>query len=69
MDTTVATEVIQPQQTDATPSSGLTPEQQVVEQQARDRYNKSINPEVDVDPTAVPEGYNPDGTPIEEEIS
>ena len=68
MDTTVATEVVQPQQTDATPSSGLTPEQQVVEQQARDRYNKSINPEVDVDPTAVPEGYNTDGTPIEEEV-
>lgn len=68
MDTTVATEVVQPQQTDATPSSGLTPEQQVVEQQARDRYNKSINPEVNVDPTAVPEGYNPDGTPIEEEV-
>ena len=50
MDTTVATEVVQPQQTEATPSSGLTPEQQVVEQQARDRYNKSINPDTNVGP-------------------
>ena len=65
METTVATEVVQPQQTDATPSSGLTPEQQAVEQQARERYQKSINP--DTDTSTVPEGYNPDGTPIEKE--
>lgn len=67
MDTTVATENVQPQQTEATQSSGLTPEQQVVEQQARDRYNKAVNPDTNVDPNEVPEGYNPDGTPIEEE--
>lgn len=46
--------------------SNLTPEQQTIEQEARDRYNKSVNPE-EVDPNAVPEGYNPDGTPIEKE--
>lgn len=59
--TTVVTENVQP----ADVGSGLTTEQLQEEQTARERYQKSINP--DLDTSTVPEGYNPDGTPIEEE--
>lgn len=58
---TVVTENIQP----AEVGSGLTTEQLQEEQVARERYQKSINP--DADTSTVPEGYNPDGTPIEKE--
>ena len=57
---TVVTENIQPVES----GSGLTTEQLQEEQNARERYQKSINP--DADSSTVPEGYNPDGTPIEE---
>lgn len=58
--TTVVTENVQP----AEVGSGLTAEQLQEEQVARERYQKSINP--DAYTSTVPEGYNPDGTPIEE---
>lgn len=61
--TTVVTENVQP----ADVGSGLTAEQLQEEQVARERYQKSINPDTD-NPNDVPEGYNPDGTPIEEEV-
>ena len=57
---TVVTENTQPTES----GSGLTTEQLQEEQNARERYQKSINP--DADSSTVPEGYNPDGTPIEE---
>lgn len=57
---TVVTENTQPSEV----GSGLTTEQLQEEQVARERYQKSINP--DADTSTVPEGYNPDGTPIEE---
>ena len=57
---TVVTENTQP----AEVGSGLTTEQLQEEQNARERYQKSVNP--DADTSTVPEGYNPDGTPIEE---
>lgn len=57
---TVVTENVQP----AEVGSGLTTEQLQEEQAAMERYQKSINP--DTDTSTVPEGYNPDGTPIEE---
>ena len=56
---TVVTENTQPVES----GSGLTTEQLQEEQSARERYQKSINP--DTDTSTVPEGYNPDGTPIE----
>lgn len=58
---TVVTENTQPSEV----GSGLTTEQLQEEQVARERYQKSINP--DADTSTVPEGYNPDGTPIEEQ--
>lgn len=58
---TVVTDNVQP----AEVGSGLTTEQLQEEQVARDRYQKSINPNADT--STVPEGYNPDGTPIEEQ--
>ena len=57
---TVVTENTQPVES----GSGLTTEQLQEEQNARERYQQSINP--DADSSTVPEGYNPDGTPIEE---
>lgn len=57
---TVVTENTQPSEV----GSGLTTEQLQEEQVARERYQKSINP--DADTSTVPKGYNPDGTPIEE---
>ena len=57
---TVVTENVQP----AEVGSGLTTEQLQEEQNARERYQKSINPNADT--STVPEGFNPDGTPIEE---
>ena len=56
---TVVTDNVQPSEV----GSGLTTEQLQEEQSARERYQKSINP--DTDTSTVPEGYNPDGTPIE----
>ena len=58
---TVVTENVQPSEV----GSGLTTEQLQEEQVARERYQKSINPNTDT--STVPEGYNPDGTPIKEE--
>ena len=57
---TVVTENTQP----AEVGSGLTTEQLQEEQNARERYQKSVNPDADTS-SNVPEGYNPDGTPIE----
>lgn len=45
----------------------LTPEQVAEEQAALDRYNESVNPTDDTN--AIPDGYNPDGTPKEELIA
>lgn len=59
---TVVTENTQP----AEGSLGLTTEQLQEEQNARERYQKSVNPDADTS-SNVPEGYNPDGTPIEEQ--
>ena len=56
---TVVTENTQPTEV----GSGLTTEQLQEEQNARERYQQSINP--DANTSTVPEGYNPDGTPIE----
>ena len=58
---TVVTENTQPVES----GSGLTTEQLQEEQNARERYQKSVNPDADTS-SNVPEGYNPDGTPIEE---
>ena len=51
---TVVTNNVQP----AEGGSGLTTKQLQEEQVARERYQKSINP--DTDTSTVPEGYNPD---------